>query len=1691
MSANNSTNVVFKGFIDFEGPVTLEDTSGVIQSQSFNNFNCVPSAREIVHLNGYCAPDNTDIEISSNDMIPSKTTCVCTNGQYSCGPVQFPGNLQNSLNPMISIQNASFAHTNQIQGKALNICANDLETNITVSESKPAIGETISFTVSSTNHGPGDLTNTNMVSKLPVGLNYVSHIASHGTYDQATGKWSIGDFENESLKTLEITAQVDMGVTASSILTKVTDIQFDQIDNINNDNLEAIISLCPQETLNLTFNAIAGDLDARVRILSLGLPFNIDWGDSNNEPISGTLDHSYSSTGVKNISITGCMADMATLDLYQGGAANIVDSYFSGSLPNISSMTNLQSLRLMHHEFSGTIPPGYFDNNIELTDFSFHNNQITGTIPTGLLNNNTKLINAIFSTNQISGTIPVSFIDNNLTLEVFSLAQNNLTGTIPLNLFNNNAKLRTIHLHQNQLSGTLPSTIVTNNIDLENLTFSNNQFSGSIPAGIFDNNAKLEVLRLEHNQFNNGLSSTIFSNNPALTHLTFHQNQFNGPLPSGIFDNNVNLIHLLFHNNQITGSPNGFFDNNTSLEWLSFANNQFSGTLSNSIFDNNPNLTHLTFHGNLLNGALPTGVFDNNTALENLVFHNNQFSGALPAGVYDNNTSLEWLSFAHNQFNGSLSSTLFSSNPSLVHLSFQGNEFSGAMPVNLFSNNLDLEHLIFHNNNLTTGTSLANNNKLIYLNAINNNFNVSSINNFLIDLEANGAPGSPLATLGFQMHQQIPLAAPSGAGLTAKNNMITAGKNVLTDLNTAPVISDITNKSTAEDIFIDVPFTITDTTNPLNCSTNVAATGVDSLLISSITFSGTAPNCVARITPVSDANGTDSAITFTVSDGSLSDSDSFDLTITPTNDDPVISDITNTSTPEDTFIDISFMITDIDNTLNCSTDVTATGVDTLLVASINFSGTAPLCSARITPVAEASGIDAGIIFEVSDGTLSDTDSFDLTITAVNDPPEISDISNQSTPANTFIDISFTINDSDNNLNCSSDVSASGVDTGLIDTIVFSGTAPSCNARITPLNNQTGIDSSIIFTVTDGMYSDSDSFDLDIQCANETLNLAFNVVAGDLEGKVEVTSIGDPLNIDWGDGNSESINGSLTHTYSSIGTKNIAISGCFKDISELDLYQSTSSSDSYFNGSIPNISSMVNLSALYLGYNEFSGSLPAGAFDNNTNIRILSIRENMFSGTLPPNIFEHNSLLLSLNLINNQFNGTLPSGVFDNNINLTQLYLSNNQFSGTLPTGIFDNNTALDSLWLQGNQFSGSLPAGVFDNNTALTRLHFNGNQFSGALPTGIFDNNTALTLLYFNQNQFSGSLPAGVFDNNTALKNLYFQSNQFSGTLPTGIFDNNTALKSLWFQGNQFSGSLPAGVFDNNINLTQLYLSNNQFSGTLPTGIFDNNTALDSLWLQANQFSGSLPAGVFDNNTALKNLYFQSNQFSGALPPNLFDNNTALRTLQMGDNQFNGALPTGVFDNNTALITLSFKYNQFSGALPSALFDKNTALKSLTFSNNLFSGPLPLEIFKNNTSLTHLAFQSNQFSGTLPSGLFDNNTDLSTLYFMQNQFSGAMPVGLFNNNTALSDLRFSSNQFTTGTSLLNNNKLTMLHITGNNFDTIDINNFLIDLDTSNAPGTGFLGFNLSGQSPSAPPSGAGLTAKTNMINVKGINVITD
>ena len=112
----------------------------------------------------------------------------------------------------------------------------DLAVVKTVSEFRPNVGDPDTFTITVTNNGPDNATGVTIFDMLPAGLGYTSYTASQGSYDSATGLWTVGNIPNGATATLT----VRVTVTAPDDYTNTAAVtESDQFDPVGANNSSA------------------------------------------------------------------------------------------------------------------------------------------------------------------------------------------------------------------------------------------------------------------------------------------------------------------------------------------------------------------------------------------------------------------------------------------------------------------------------------------------------------------------------------------------------------------------------------------------------------------------------------------------------------------------------------------------------------------------------------------------------------------------------------------------------------------------------------------------------------------------------------------------------------------------------------------------------------------------------------------------------------------------------------------------------------------------------------------------------------------------------------------------------------------------------------------------------------------------------------------------------------------------------------------------------------------------------------------------------------------------------------------------------------------------------------------------------------------------------------------------------------
>ena len=124
----------------------------------------------------------------------------------------------------------------------------DLALTKVVSNASPNVGDQVTFTVTLTNNGPDTATNVQVTDLLPAGLTFVSATPSQGTYDSATGLWTVGTVTTATPPTLQLVATI----ASTGAQTNTATISASDQPDPNTDNNTASASVAPPTTTTTT-----------------------------------------------------------------------------------------------------------------------------------------------------------------------------------------------------------------------------------------------------------------------------------------------------------------------------------------------------------------------------------------------------------------------------------------------------------------------------------------------------------------------------------------------------------------------------------------------------------------------------------------------------------------------------------------------------------------------------------------------------------------------------------------------------------------------------------------------------------------------------------------------------------------------------------------------------------------------------------------------------------------------------------------------------------------------------------------------------------------------------------------------------------------------------------------------------------------------------------------------------------------------------------------------------------------------------------------------------------------------------------------------------------------------------------------------------------------------------------------------
>ncbi|KAK7817975.1 receptor-like kinase tmk4 [Quercus suber] len=264
------------------------------------------------------------------------------------------------------------------------------------------------------------------------------------------------------------------------------------------------------------------------------------------------------------------------------------------------------------------------------------------------------------------------------------------------------------------------------------------------------------------------------------------------------------------------------------------------------------------------------------------------------------------------------------------------------------------------------------------------------------------------------------------------------------------------------------------------------------------------------------------------------------------------------------------------------------------------------------------------------------------------------------------------------------------------------------------------------------------------------------------------------------------------------------------------------------GSLPDIfGSFPSLQDLRLSYNNLNGTLPKSFGGSGIQNLWLNNQQNGLSGTI--DVLSSMTQLSQVWLHKNQFTGPIPD--LSNCTSLFDLQLRDNQFTGLIPASLMSipslRNVSLDNNVLQGpypqfpssvtnhtlgsiNSFCKNTPGPCDPLVTTLLEIasafgypiklanSWTGNNACTGWTFINCDSQGSIITINFAKQQFVGTI-SPVFAKLTSLRNLYLNDNNLTGSIPDAL-TNMTSLQVLDVSNNNLTGLIPK--FGDSVKLT-------------------------------------------------------------------------------------------------------------------------------------------------------------------------------------------------------------------------------------------------------------------------------------------------
>ena len=149
-----------------------------------------------------------------------------------------------SITNTISINGSSLADmvpTNNAASAVITVSAAELGLTKAVNDTTPLLGDTVVFTLGLTNSGPNEAESIAVTEVWPGPVSHLSNTPSQGSYNPASGLWSVGTLAAGGYATLTINASVTTTVVGISFTNRASISASSQPDPVTGNNTASVV----------------------------------------------------------------------------------------------------------------------------------------------------------------------------------------------------------------------------------------------------------------------------------------------------------------------------------------------------------------------------------------------------------------------------------------------------------------------------------------------------------------------------------------------------------------------------------------------------------------------------------------------------------------------------------------------------------------------------------------------------------------------------------------------------------------------------------------------------------------------------------------------------------------------------------------------------------------------------------------------------------------------------------------------------------------------------------------------------------------------------------------------------------------------------------------------------------------------------------------------------------------------------------------------------------------------------------------------------------------------------------------------------------------------------------------------------------------------------------------------------------